>query len=591
VSESKRYLAAGLLIFLIILLNPLYYELIGYNNSSSSELDEQMQALPPEDLNEKGFSIKEPAALKSKTTKYQINSPSDQNLEIITPLYTALLSNSSGGSLERFSILEQDELGKMKYLGQIEESGEYNEDSPVQLILKNDSNLSCRPCIYDPDKDVYFNKAFNLQSVVINGQQSKNIDSPKITVNLGLNDSATVAFKYTLETGQTITKTTVFYGKNYLIDHSYDLEGINSAEVAWMGGISPVEKKEYDDNPNTLVYYSQSGDRDYTSTLNENEKLSRVIVQEKYPIDWVALRNKYFITSLISRSRADYIVYSGENINYANRSLTPMFNFGLGYKNPAKIQTSMYMGPLEIDQVNKSNASLSTAMDFGWGPMKYIGMAILYFIKKIHYLFGLNYGLVLILFACLMRLLTGPLTKKSFESTQKMQLLQPEIKKLQEKYKNDSSRMQRETMALYQKHGANPLGGCLPMLIQMPVLISLFQVFRYTIEFRNEPFFLWISDLSQPDIVFNLPFYIPLYGDGVAILPLVMGASLIMTMRISSATMDPAQKPMMYIMNIFFIVLFNTFPSGLNLYYTTYNFLNYFQQKKIKQNSFSKKIK
>ena len=266
-----------------------------------------------------------------------------------------------------------------------------------------------------------------------------------------------------------------------------------------------------------------------------------------------------------------------------------MFNFGLGYKNPSKIQTSMYIGPLEIDQVNKSNASLSTAMDFGWGPMKYIGMAILYFIKKIHYLFGLNYGLVLILFACLMRLITGPLTKKSFESTQKMQLLQPEIKKLQEKYKKDSARMQRETMALYQKHGANPLGGCLPMLIQMPVLISLFQVFRYTIEFRNEPFFLWISDLSQPDIVFNLPFYIPLYGDGVAILPLVMGASLIMTMRISSATMDPAQKPMMYIMNIFFIVLFNTFPSGLNLYYTTYNFLNYFQQKKIKQNSFSKK--
>ncbi|OUW61965.1 MAG: hypothetical protein CBD58_02525 [bacterium TMED198] len=588
-SESKRYLVAGLLVFLIILLNPLYYELIGYNNSYDDELADQALTLPSEDLNKKSFPLKEPAALENKTTKSQISAISDQSLEIITPLYRALLSNSSGGSLELFSILEQDGLGQMKYLGQIEDSGEYNEETPVQLILNNDDNLSCKPCIYDPENNLYFNKAFQLQSVSINGRQSQNDSNQKITINLELNDSASVVFRYALETGQAIIKTTAFYGKNYLINHNYELEGLESAEVAWMGGLSPVEKKEYDDNPNTLVYYSQSGDRDYTSAINENEKLSRVVVQEKYPIDWVALRNKYFITSLISRSHADYIVYSGENVDYANRSFTPMFNFGLGYKNPSNIQTSMYIGPLEIDQVNKSNASLSTAMDFGWGPMKYIGMAILYFVKKIHHLFGLNYGLVLILFACLMRLITGPLTKKSFQSTQKMQLLQPEIKKLQEKYKKDSARMQKETMALYQKHGANPLGGCLPMLIQMPVLISLFQVFRYTIEFRNEPFFLWISDLSQPDVVFNLPFYIPLYGDGVAILPLVMGASLIMTMKISSATMDPAQKPMMYIMNIFFIVLFNTFPSGLNLYYTTYNFLNYFQQKKIKQNSFSKK--
>ena len=137
-------------------------------------------------------------------------------------------------------------------------------------------------------------------------------------------------------------------------------------------------------------------------------------------------------------------------------------------------------------------------------------------------------------------------------------------------------------MALYKKHKVNPLGGCLPIMLQMPLLWALFMVFRTTIEFRGAPFMLWISDLSKPDVVFTLPFSIPVYGDGVAILPLVMGATLMLTMRMSSATMDKSQKPVMYFMNVFFILLFNTFPSGLNLYYTAYNMLSFFQQRSIK---------
>ena len=111
---------------------------------------------------------------------------------------------------------------------------------------------------------------------------------------------------------------------------------------------------------------------------------------------------------------------------------------------------------------------------------------------------------------------------------------------------------------------------------------SLFIVFRSTIEFRGQPFFLWITDLSKPDIVFNLPFSIPIYGSGVAILPLIMGITLFMTMQMSSATMDKNQKPIMYFMNGFFILLFNSFPSGLNLYYTAYNLLNFMQQRSIR---------
>ena len=121
------------------------------------------------------------------------------------------------------------------------------------------------------------------------------------------------------------------------------------------------------------------------------------------------------------------------------------------------------------------------------------------------------------------------------------------------------------------------------MLIQMPLLMALFIVFRTTIEFRGQPFVLWITDLSKPDIVFSLPFNIPVYGDGVAILPLLMGVTLFLTMRMSSATMDKSQKPVMYFMNGFFILLFNSFPSGLNLYYTAYNLMSFIQQQSIKK--------
>ena len=198
------------------------------------------------------------------------------------------------------------------------------------------------------------------------------------------------------------------------------------------------------------------------------------------------------------------------------------------------------------------------------------------------HLLGLNYGIILILFAFIIRLITGPLTKKSHQSTQKMQTIQPQLKKIQEKYKNDSQRLNREMMNLYKEKGVNPVGGCLPMIIQMPLLFSLFIVFRSTIEFRGAPFFGWISNLSQPDTIFNLPFNIPIYGDQVAFLPIVLGISMFMTQRLSMATMDKSQRPMMYMMSAFFFLLFNSFPSGLNLYYTIYNFLSYQQQKSIK---------
>ena len=194
----------------------------------------------------------------------------------------------------------------------------------------------------------------------------------------------------------------------------------------------------------------------------------------------------------------------------------------------------------------------------------------------------LSVGMILILFAFLVRLVSGPLTKMSLRSTQKMQEIQPVIKKIQEKHKSDPKKLQLKIMETYKEHNVNPLSGCLLMFLQWPIMIPPFIIFRSTVELRAESF-LWIKDLSQPDYLIYLPFDIPLLGTGegwtgVGILPLLMGITLYLTMKKTMASSDGQNKIMMYTMNGMFVLLFNSFPAGINLYYVFYNILNYLQQ-------------
>ena len=165
-----------------------------------------------------------------------------------------------------------------------------------------------------------------------------------------------------------------------------------------------------------------------------------------------------------------------------------------------------------------------------------------------------------------------------------MQKIQPQVNALREKHKNNPQKLNQATMQLYKEMGVNPLGGCLPMLLQMPLLFALFVVFRTTIELRNEPFVFWIKDLSAPDVIFYLPFKIPLYGDYVCALPILMALSMFAQQKMMQPTavtgpQADQQKMMQYFMMGFFFLLFNSFPSGLNLYYTLFNVLTIAQQK------------
>ena len=165
-----------------------------------------------------------------------------------------------------------------------------------------------------------------------------------------------------------------------------------------------------------------------------------------------------------------------------------------------------------------------------------------------------------------------------------MKKIQPYIKELKEKYKGDMQKQQQETMALYKKHGVNPFGSCLPTLLPMPILYGMFIVFGATIEFRGADFMLWITDLSLPEIMFTLPFSLPMYGANVGLLPIIMSVTMFWQMK-DMAGADPNQKMMKWFMPIFLLVLFNNFASGLILYYTIGNVFRMAQQKFIKKDN------
>jgi YidC/Oxa1 family membrane protein insertase len=183
---------------------------------------------------------------------------------------------------------------------------------------------------------------------------------------------------------------------------------------------------------------------------------------------------------------------------------------------------------------------------------------------------------VIIVFSLLIRLILWPLSIPQIRSSRKMQLLQPKITELRERFKDDSQRQQMETMTLYREYGINPVSGCLPMILQLPILYALWGVLSSAIDLRQAGFMLWIQDLSIPDQVAQLPFSIPLMGDKLSGLALVMGATLFIQQKMMIT--DPKQKAMIYFMPVLLTLTFNHLPSGLNLYYLTFNLLAIGQQ-------------
>jgi YidC/Oxa1 family membrane protein insertase len=381
-------------------------------------------------------------------------------------------------------------------------------------------------------------------------------------------------------------RTLTFHGDSYEVGVSYrfvNMENIISNfkyVVAWENGLRYQEHNSVDESNFTKAATLAGGEETEVDATNPGEPVKQNISGR---VAWTAMRTKYFGVAIIPRLKESQGAFmEGYREHAPDAGVLEHYTVGLEMPfigAPADTDRfTLYLGPLDYTIVRAMNIDLDRMMSLGsvWIIRPISRYFIIPVFQFLHWIIP-NYGIVLIIFAFIIKLILYPLTKSSMQSMQKMQALQPMVTELREKFKDNAQEMNKQMMRLYKEYGVNPAGGCLPLILQLPILYALWSVFSSTIDLRQASFIWWIQDLATPDVIFHLPFKIPLFGvDKVSALALAMGVTMFVQQKMS--VKDPKQKMMVWMMPVMMTLLFNSFPSGLNLYYFMFNLLSIVQQ-------------
>lgn len=459
----------------------------------------------------------------------------------------------------------------------------------------------------DEEKNFYFEKVqllnyskggdYNLSFVTSDGKAINTgeldffFSGNKTQYKLSNDDSLQLSFLLKVDETKKISKTYKFYGNKYVINTEVELSGAGSfinngaIDLVWDNGIRFVEENTVDEAnySNASVFYG--GEQVIVDASSAGD-----VVEKDFSgrVDWIAVRNKYF-AAIISPQNPEKVeggYIKGERVNLNNQGVKENYSTRLTIPiknaNLEKHAFSLYIGPVDYDILSGEGNNLEKLVDFGsFFGLKFIVRPIAEYILlplfNFLHMFIPNYGLVIIVFSLIIKIVLYPLTKSSLYSMKKMQLLQPKIAEIKEKFKDDPQKMNKETMKLYSTYGVNPAGGCLPLLLQMPIFVALWGLFQVAIELRQQPFMLWINDLSRPDIIAKLPIKIPIFGiDTISGLALLMGITTFVQQKMT--VKDPKQQSLVYIMPVMLTLMFMSFPSGLNLYYFMFNLFSIIQQ-------------
>jgi len=542
---DRKTLTGFILIGAILLLWPSYLELI-----SPSEKDKEDLVVPDSSLVEK-YSETKPE--NPTTTTVENLEVERQNYTVSGKNYVAEISNTGGGSIVSFRL--------SKHLKKSEDSLDLIDDYNTKNLVVSFVNQSGEVVSLDKNWRLVSGGSVELSDV-----------KPK------------ASFIFATEhLGRPVTKELVFSYNSYEIDISVSLRNLKDISldekytVSWAGGLPEHEGSQDAMFMEALV--SQAGSIESfrvgaagffgsSSTNNIDSEEKKYVGQA----DFAGYRTKYFGLFFVPQ-KSDLV----EIIKYP----TPL-RAGVDVNITQDInleKNKFYLGPLDYSSVESLGVGLEEKI-LGWQWLSSVSWLV-YSIMVMLYGLIPNYGVVVVLFAILIKLVTYPLMAKQLRSSKKMQEISPLMNQIKIKYKNNPTLQQQKMAALFQENKINPLAGCLPLLIQMPVLMSVFMVFRNTIAFRGESFFLWINDLSAADTLFVVG------GIPVNVLPFLMSFSMYYTMRLSSATQpaggDPAQEATQQMMKYMFpgmmFFLFYAFPSGLNLYYLCFNIMQILQQK------------
>lgn len=452
--------------------------------------------------------------------------PQEKETVIETDLYRAVFSNH-GGVIKEWSLKQ--------YAG--------NDGRPVQLLAPSQDSRYIYPLtITQNGTSNYFTNTVYLQE----GEDSR----------LNLNNKTAKLIFYSEQDGKKIKKTLFFSNDSYKTHLIIETEGLENGYEIALGtnfGIFDLESGSHLNvvGPAAMI----DGDMNKYKTDDIEEKLV-----ENGEIAWVAQQDKYFISALIPQEKATKfsVIRTGETQTTVFLHVT---------NNLAMQEMTLFAGPKKNDILK--NTGLEPTLNYGWfifgtwSVVNFFAKVLFFLLNRIYSITG-NYGIAIVVLTTLIKVLFFPLTHKSFTSMKGMQAIQPKVKAMQAKYKNDKQKLNIELMALYKTHKVNPMSGCLPILMQLPVFIALYNILFTSIELRHAPFLLWMTDLSTKD-----PYYI---------LPLVMGASMFYQQKIQPTQVDPSQAKIMLMMPIVFTFMFLNFPSGLVLYWLTNNILTISQQ-------------
>ncbi|HMS34307.1 MAG TPA: membrane protein insertase YidC [Ignavibacteria bacterium] len=387
------------------------------------------------------------------------------------------------------------------------------------------------------------------------------------------------------DSSEKISKIYNFYNELFEFDVTYEFSNPvkfiadNKYQVVWESSLNLTEYRSDQEATFAEAFAYMGG---------ELETLDATSIGEQYKgdfngnTDYVSLRTKYFGLFIIPKDRkGDGAFMSGYRETLKDNGAREHYSVAIkmDIKND-KTEKSTFMillTPLDYKILKSYEMELEKTMrfslDFIVRPIaQYVILPVFLFLHSMIP----SWGIVIIIFAFLMKVVLNPLTKTQMKSMKKMSQLNPKITSIREKYKDDPVKANQQIMKLYKEEKINPAGGCLPMLLQLPILYALFGVFNSTIELRNESF-LWIKDLSSPDVILNLPFKIPIFGiSQISGLALAMGVTMFIQQKMTVT--DPKQKAMVYIMPVMLTLLFFSFPAGLNLYYFMFNLFSITQQ-------------
>jgi len=394
---------------------------------------------------------------------------------------------------------------------------------------------------------------------------------------LSTGEKGEITFMKSLENGLKVFKRYGFTSGKDTLAMEVEVQNNTSKEIAIQIGlewIGKIELKKLADDGNKdygLKYAFLKNNKVETKDLGgtgssgcvpgcgtTKSKVEPFEFSEKGDIRWYAFAGEYFTTLVIPPPSEKNITLSvqGNEKNILKANVMPS-QISIPPQNSVKIPYQIYMGPREIDQLKTLGIEAEKLIDFGFFTV--VAKPLLWFLKLTNSVTK-NYGMDIIILSILIKIIFIPLTQISMKSMKEMQKVQPEMNRLKETYKNDKAKLQQEIMLLYKRRKINPMSGCLPMLIQIPVFIALYNALQNAIEMRHAPFFFWIQDLSAKD---------PLY-----ISPIVMGASMVLQQKMTPSAADPAQAKLFLLMPVMFTFLFLSFPAGLVLYWLVNNVLS-----------------